>query len=268
MESRGNILLRVTKLEVVYHHVSIAVQGISFDVAEAELFVIIGRNGAGKTTVLRAISGFLGSDNAEIVDGRVEFRERVLNMLPPQQIARTAGIILVPEREKVFDTLTVEENLSVSISDRKWRREKDRIYEYFPLLHRIKRGSLGGFLSGGERQMVAIAQALLCSPKLLLVDELSLGLSPLVLRDLFAVLCKINKELALTILLVEQNAGAALSIADYAAVMENGRIVLDGLPETLSQNEDVREFYLGLKGEEQRNYSNVKRYSRTNKWRF
>ncbi|MDY7036783.1 MAG: ABC transporter ATP-binding protein [Thermodesulfobacteriota bacterium] len=266
MKEYDKVLLEVNKLEVVYHHVSTAIQGVSFKVLEGMLFSIIGGNGAGKTTTLRAISGFLGSDNAEITDGEIKFEGKVLNMFPPQKITHLTRIVLVPERDKVFDTLTVEENLSVPAYQGTRHREiKKRIYEYFPNLRQRKK-VLGGFLSGGERQMLAIGQALLCTPRLLLVDELSLGLSPLITKELLDIILQIKKDLGFTVLLVEQNAAAALAIAEYAAVMENGRIVLDGTPEKLTAHEDVREFYLGIRGEEQKSYRDVKQYTRTRRW--
>jgi len=266
MQRRNNILLEVNKLEVVYNHVSTAIQGVSFKVFEGQLFAVIGGNGAGKTTTLRAISGFLGSDNAVITDGEMRFRGKLLNRLTPQNITRQTGIVLVPERDKVFETLTVEENLAVSTATRKKSKEtKENIYEYFPSLYK-RRKSLAGFLSGGERQMLAIGQALLCSPKLLLVDELSLGLAPLIVEELFEILLRIKNDFGLSILLVEQNAMEALSIAEYAAVMENGRIVLDGTPERLTAHEDVKEFYLGIRGEKQKSYKDVKQYTRTRRW--
>lgn len=266
MEKRKDVLVEINKLEVVYHHVSMAVQGVSFNVSEGEVFAIIGANGAGKTTTLRAISGFLGSDNAEITDGEVKFKGEVLNMLPPQKIVQKTGIVLVSEREKIFETLTVDENLSVSIPNRKKHEvTKEQMYEYFPQLYKLRK-NLGGYLSGGERQMLSIGQALLCLPKLLLVDELSLGLAPLVVQEIIRILIKIKNDMGLTLLLVEQNAAAALSVADYAIVMENGRIVLDGSPEKLLAHEDVREFYLGIRGEGQKSYRDVKQYTRTRRW--
>jgi len=220
MEGGADGFLEINNLEVVYHRVSTAVQGVSFRVSPGQIFAIIGGNGAGKTTTLRAVSVFLDSDSAAITDGEVKFRGKILNMLPPQKIARLTGIILVPERDKVFDTLTVEENLSVVTRTRRTRnRAMDRIYGYFPTLYR-QRKRLAGFLSGGERQMLAIGQALLCEPLVLLVDELSLGLAPLMVQELLGMLVKIKNDLGLTVLLVEQNAAAALSIAEYAAVIK------------------------------------------------
>jgi len=266
MPNNPKILLEVNKLEVVYNHVSTAIQGISFKVFEGQLFAIIGGNGAGKSTTLRAISGFLGSDNAVITDGEIKIRGKRLNKMAPQDITRSTGIVLVPERNKVFETLTVEEHLDLFVStDKKSKQTKTHIYEYFPGLYNRKK-SLAGFLSGGERQMLAMGQALLCSPELLLVDELSLGLAPLVVEELFEILLRIKKDYGLSILLVEQNAWEALAAAEYAAVMENGRIVLDGTPETLLTHEDVKEFYLGIRGKEQKSYKDVKQYTRTRRW--
>jgi len=266
MQNNTDILLEVNKLEIVYNHVSTAIQGVSFKVLKGQFFAIIGGNGAGKTTTLRAISGFLGSDNAAITDGEVKCRGKILNMLPPQNITHLTGIVLVPERDKVFEMLTVEENLSVSSSTGTTRKEtRESIYEYFPPLYK-RRKALAGFLSGGERQMLAIGQALLCSPELLLIDELSLGLAPVVVEELFEILLKIKNDFGLSILLVEQNAMEALSIAEYAAVMENGRIVLDGTPERLTAHEDVKEFYLGMRGDKQKHYKDVKQYTRTRRW--
>ena len=258
-------MLEVKKLEVVYHHVSTAIQGVSFTVEEKSIYAIIGANGAGKTTALRAISGFLGIDNAMITDGEIQYMGEKINNLLPNQIARK-GIVLVPERNKVFETLSTHENLAILSGTRKSEREAiDRIYGYFPSLH-SRRKSLAGFLSGGERQMLAMGQALLCSPKLLLVDELSQGLAPLVINNLIESLLDLKKDFGLTITIVEQNATVALDIADYAAVMENGRVVFDGTPEKLLQHDDVREFYLGMKGDEERTFRDVKQYRRSRRW--
>ena len=265
MTVKDKTILEVKKLEVVYHHVSTAVQGVSFQVDKGQIFALIGANGAGKTTTLRAISGFLGSDNADITDGEIIYSGRRLNGLPPHKIAE-GGIVLVPERRKIFDTLTTSENLRIASSHKaKWKSDEEMIYEYFPNL-KAHRQKLAGFLSGGEAQMLAIGQALLASPKLLMIDELSMGLAPLIVSMLLETLVRMRKDLDLTILVVEQNAAAALNIADYAAVMENGRIVYDGTPEKLLAHEDVREFYLGVKDSGQKNYTDVKQYKRRRRW--
>ncbi len=258
-------MLKLSKLEVVYHHVSTAIQGISFEVKEGNLFAIIGANGAGKTTTLRAISGFLGIDNAKITDGEIKFQGEKIGSLPPHKITRK-GIVLVPERNKIFETLSTQENLVIFGGRTLSSKESvDRIYEYFPPLYERK-DSLSGFLSGGERQMLAMGQALLCSPKLLLIDELSMGLAPLVINTLVKSLLQMKKDFGLTILVVEQNAVVALNIADYAAVMESGRIVFDGSPEKLLSHEDVREFYLGIRDDKEKTYRDVKQYRRSRRW--
>jgi branched-chain amino acid transport system ATP-binding protein len=265
METGSNTILKVSKLEVVYYRVSTAIQGVSFGVSDGQIFTIIGANGAGKTTTLRATSGFLGSDNAYITDGDIIFQEQRINDFPPHKICKM-GIVLVPERNKIFETLTTEENLIVSLSGEVGKKEIDKkIYEYFPKLNDRKH-HLAGFLSGGERQMLSIGQALLCSPKLLLLDEVSMGLAPLVVSFLLDTLVKMKNDLGLTLLIVEQNAAAALGIADYAAVMENGRIVFDGTPQKLLAHEDVREFYLGIRDTGEKSYKDVKQYRRTRRW--
>ncbi len=261
----NNHLIEVNKLEVIYHHVSTAIQGVSFNVSKGQIFALLGANGAGKTTTLRAISGFLRSDNANITDGDILFMGRRINGYPPHQITNL-GIVLVPERNKVFETLTTAANLAIPASkDKRHKQKIEMIYEYFPRLVE-RREHLGAYLSGGERQMLAIGQALLCSPVALLLDEVSLGLSPALVSHLFETLVQMKKDLDLTILLVEQNAAVALGVADYAAVMENGRIVFDGKPEKLLAHGDVREFYLGIRKEAKASYSEVKQYRRSRRW--
>jgi branched-chain amino acid transport system ATP-binding protein len=261
-------LLAVDKLEVVYHRAVSAVQGITLAVASGQIVALLGTNGAGKTTTLRAISGFLGIDDASVADGSITFKgERIDNRMPYEITRR--GIVLVPERDKVFPNLTVAENLSApvaAISPGERRRREALVYQFFPRLGDLK-GRIGGLLSGGERQMLAIASALVCGPELLLVDELSLGLAPVMVRELLRRLVEIRRELGLTVLLVEQSAAFALEIADYAYVMENGRIVLDGTAERMRQHGDIQEFYLGQAGGgERRSYRDVKPYRRSRRW--
>jgi len=258
-------MLEVSKIEVVYHRVSTAIQGVSFEVEKGMIFAIIGSNGAGKTTILRAISGFLGLDNAMITDGVIRFNGEKINGLLPHQVSRKR-IVLVPERNKVFETLSTHENLDIlGAGEKADKGSLDRIYDYFPALV-PRRKALAGYLSGGERQMLSMAQALLCSPKLLLIDELSQGLAPMIINHLIEILLKMKKDFELTVIIVEQNAKVALEIADYAVVMENGRIVFDGIPEKLLQHGDVKEFYLGKKGDEEKSYHDVKQYRRSRRW--
>jgi len=261
-------LLAVEKLEVVYQRAITAVQGISLTVAAGQIVALLGTNGAGKTTTLRAISGFLGLDDAHITEGTIVFKgQRIENRSPNENTQR--GIALVPERDKVFPSLTVAENLFAPVShgmshaDR--RRREELVYQFFPRLSELK-NRIGGLLSGGERQMLALGSAIVCRPELLLVDELSLGLAPVVVEDLLRRLVEIRRELGITILLVEQSAAVALEIADYGYVMENGRVVLDGSAERLRQHPDIQEFYLGTSSGERRNYRDVKQYRRSRRW--
>lgn len=255
--------LKVEKLEVTYHRVITAVQGVSLEVAEGSIVCLIGNNGAGKTTTLRAISGFLGLDDARVTDGHVEWRGERIENQPPHRVARR-GIALVPERSKVFESLSVEENLEAAVSGR-GGIDKARVFDYFPVLHKL-RARQAGYLSGGERQMLAIGSALMCSPQLLLIDELSLGLAPKVVEELVERLRAIRAELGTTLLVVEQNAQVALDLADFGYVMENGRVVLDGTPEKLREHQDIREFYLGAGQSSRRSYRDVKQYRRSRRW--
>jgi branched-chain amino acid transport system ATP-binding protein len=265
-------LLTLEKLEVVYHRALVAVQGITLAAAERQIVALIGTNGAGKTTTLRAISGFLGIDDARVSQGAIVFKGERIENAPPHASARR-GIVLVPERDKVFPNLTVAENLLVPVphgtGGAERRRREELVYQLFPQLGPL-RSRLGGLLSGGERQMLALASALVCRPELLLVDELSLGLAPVVVEDLLRRLLEVRRELGITILLVEQSATVALAVADHGYVMENGRVVLDGSADRLRRHPDIQEFYLGRKsGEEhgeRRSYRDVKQYRRSRRW--
>jgi branched-chain amino acid transport system ATP-binding protein len=261
-------LLAVDKIEVVYHRAVKAVQGITLKAEAGQIVALLGTNGAGKTTTLRAISGFLGLDDARVSEGTISFKgERIENRLPYENTRR--GIVLVPERDKVFPNLTVAENLAAPVprgtSHAERRRREALVYQFFPQLGELKT-RIGGLLSGGERQMLALASALVCRPELLLVDELSLGLAPVVVEDLLRRLAEIRRELGITILIVEQSATVALEIANYGYVMENGRIVLDGTAERLRSHPDIQEFYLGRTGGERKSYRDVKQYRRSRRW--
>jgi len=260
------MLLEVENLEVVYSRVIVAVQGISLKVPERSIVALLGTNGAGKTTTVRAISGFLPVDDAEIRKGEVRLAGASIRGLPPHRVA-ARGAVLVPERDKIFQTLTVEDNLRLppAAGTATMEQRLAQVFELFPALAR-RRGQLAGLLSGGERQMLAIGQALLCAPKVLLVDELSLGLAPLLVAELTARLARLRTELGLSILLVEQDALSALSIADYGYVMEGGRIVYEGAPEKLRSHQDIQEFYLGSGAAGRTSYRDVKQYRRARRW--
>jgi branched-chain amino acid transport system ATP-binding protein len=262
------MLLAVDKLEVVYQRAITAVQGVTLSVHPRQIVALLGTNGAGKTTTLRAVSGFLGLDDARITEGSIRFKGERIEHRPPHETARR-GIVLVPERDKLFPNLTVAQNLAVPVPPHtraaERRQREALVYEFFPRLAEL-RGRTGGLLSGGERQMLALASALVCRPELLLVDELSLGLAPVVVEDLARCVADIRRELGLSVLLVEQNAAVALGIADHGYVMENGRIVLDGDAARLSAHADIQEFYLGQRSGERRSYRDVKQYRRSRRW--
>jgi branched-chain amino acid transport system ATP-binding protein len=250
-------LLAIDALQVAYHRVAVALHGVSLRVMPQTIVALLGNNGAGKTTTLRAISGFIGLDDAQVIAGSILFNGRRIENQPPH--ANTArGIVLVPERDKVFPNLTVAENLAVASSHRatlaQQRHLEALVFQFFPALAEL-RPRLAGLLSGGERQMLALGSAIVCKPELLLVDELSLGLAPVVVEDLARRLSSIRQELGITVLLVEQNAGVALAIADYGYVLENGRVVLEGAAAELRGRREIQESYLGrASGEERRSY--------------
>ncbi len=269
VQANSEMLLNIKNLEVVYHNVSTAIQGVTLQVYQNQIVGLLGTNGAGKTTILRAISGFLGVDDAKVTEGFIEFQGKKIHNKPPHEIT-LKGVVLVPEWGKIFEHLTVEENLEVCVSsgDRQLKRKDlySLIFNYFPPLQKAK-NRLAGYLSGGERQMLSISTALLCRPRLLLLDELSLGLAPIVVNELMNLVKVIRDEQQITVLLVEQNALAALEIADYGYVIENGRIVFAGSPDRLKNHQDIQEFYLGQGNRESRkSYRDVKQYRRTRKW--
>jgi len=256
------ISLKVSNLDVVYNRLIVALHNISFAVKEKEIISILGRNGAGKTTTLRAISGFFKSEGLSIKNGEIFWCGKSLKGRMPFEIVRS-GVVLVPEREKIFETLTVQENMQCSVSNKITSTRRDQIYSeifsYFPIL-KDRQKQIAGYLSGGERQMLSIGKALLCSPRLLLIDELSLGLAPLIITSLMEILSKMRCDLDISILLVEQNAVAALGIADYGLVLENGVIVIEGKPDFLISNPMIREFYLGATDKtERRSYRDLRK---------
>lgn len=256
--------LRVENLESVYHKAVTAVSGVSLEVPEGRIVALLGVNGAGKSTTLNAIAGLLPGDLQEITDGRVWFDGERIDRRPPHEVVRR-GVVLVPEREKIFETLTVAENLHAPVSKKDQKTRLEEVYELFPRLLERKR-SVAGYLSGGERQMLALGRALLCHPRLLLVDEMTLGLAPLAIAELLKKLRRMRDELGVCVLLVEQNVAAALEVADYGYILEKGRIVFHGTPDKLRSHEDVREFYLGLGAAGTRSYRDVKQYRRARRW--
>jgi branched-chain amino acid transport system ATP-binding protein len=262
-------ILSLNNIEVIYNRVILVLKGLSIEVPESSIVALLGANGAGKTTTLKAISGLLKPENGAVTDGSIVFNGKDIHNRDAAQIVRS-GIFQVMEGRRVFEHLTVEENLRAGGYTQgnplEVRRLIQLVYEYFPQL-KARKNQVAGFMSGGEQQMLAIGRALMASPKLILLDEPSLGLAPLLVQEIFKIIQRINQEQQVTILLVEQNANLALGVADFAYIMENGRVVLDGTPEELSNNADVREFYLGLTEVGQRkSYRDVKHYKRRKRW--
>lgn len=262
-------VLKINNIEIVYHDVILVVKGVSLEVPGGAIVALLGSNGAGKSTTLKAISRVLDSEDGEIVDGTIHFQDTPLNNLRPEKIVRL-GISQVPEGRRVFDELTVEENLKIGAYSRSddsvARLDLKRVFEYFPVLQ-PRRGDLAVYLSGGEQQMLAIGRALMSRPRLLMLDEPSLGLAPLIVQEIFDILRGINREEDVSVLLVEQNANIALDFAQYGYIMENGKIVLDGASGKLAENPDVKEFYLGLtEVGQKKSYRDVKHYKKRKRW--
>lgn len=263
-------MLKVNNIEVVYSDVILVLRGVTLEVGDGKIVSLLGANGAGKSTTLKAISGLLHSQQGEVTRGSIEFDGQQIDKLDPDDIARL-GIVQVLEGRPLFGHLTVEENLKTGglfrgVSNSIMKRDLDEVYHYFPRLLDF-RDRTSGYLSGGEQQMVVIGRALMAKPKLMLLDEPSLGLAPLLVQDIFSIIRQINEESGVSILLVEQNANVALKSASDAYVMENGRIVLDGSAEQLSQNADIKEFYLGMGASgERKSYRDIKHYKRRKRW--
>jgi branched-chain amino acid transport system ATP-binding protein len=262
-------MLKLNNIEVIYDQVILVLKGVSLEVPEGRIIALLGANGAGKSTTLKAISGLLRPERGEVTEGSIEFMGVRLDRKDASEIVRM-GIIQVMEGRRVFEHLTTEENLLTGAHTRRdggaLAADIDLVYTYFPRLAE-RRTLKAGYLSGGEQQMLAIGRALMARPKLMLLDEPSLGLAPLLVHEIFDIIVRLRQEEKVTMLLVEQNAVAALRIADYGYVMENGRIVLDGDAEKLRTNDDIREFYLGLtEVGQRRSYRDVKHYRRRKRW--
>jgi branched-chain amino acid transport system ATP-binding protein len=260
-------LLALNNLEVIYERVILVLRGLSLQVAEGRIVALLGSNGAGKSTSLKAITGLLSSEHGEVTDGEVTFRGQDITRLDPAQIVRR-GVSLVMEGRRVFEHLTTRQNLLAGAHTVKGSPTEDleQVFALFPRLADLRERQ-AGYLSGGEQQMLAIGRALMARPRLILLDEPSLGLAPLAVEEIFVAVQRLNAEQGTTVLLVEQNARVALEIAHHAYVMERGRIVLDGPASELAQNLDVREFYLGIgEGGARRGYRDVKHYKRRKRW--
>ena len=262
-------LLRVENIEVIYDHVILVLKGVSLEVPEGGIVALLGANGAGKSTTLKAISNLLHAERGAVTKGHIEFRGERIDGRDAADLVR-AGIIQVMEGRRVFEHLTVEENVLTGAYTRRdragSRADLEMVYTYFPRLAE-RRSVKAGYVSGGEQQMVAIGRALMARPQLMLLDEPSMGLAPLLVKEIFDIVARLNREEKVAILLAEQNARVALGIVQYGYVMESGRIVLDGPADKLRSNEDIKEFYLGLSGVGQRrSYRDVKHYRRRKRW--
>ena len=262
-----DVVLGVSNLEVVYNDVVLAVRGISLQVPRGRIVAVLGANGAGKTTVLRAITGLLGVHQAKVTKGTIEFDARRIDRSDPASIVR-AGLAQVMEGRRVFAALTVDENLRAGAYTRRSKSEiaanYDRVLELFPILGE-RRKSIAGYLSGGEQQMVAMGRALMASPTLLLLDEPSLGLAPLIVEQIGQIIQEVNRQ-GTSVLLVEQNAAMALGVADHGYVVENGRVVKDGPAAEFRDDKDIQEFYLGVGDAGRKSFRDVKTYRRRKRW--
>ena len=259
-------LLSVRNIEVAYDEVILVLRGLSLDVPRGSVVALLGANGAGKSTTLKAISGLLKTEEGEVTRGEIVFDGRRIDRIDPDQIVRR-GILQVMEGRRVIADMTTLENLRLGAFTRRDRdvaRDLEIVLNYFPRLR--ERTGLAGYLSGGEQQMLAIGRALMARPKMILMDEPSMGLSPLLVKEVFSIIREIHRNLGVTILLVEQNTRAALSVANYGYIMDQGKIVLDGAAHELRNNEDVKEFYLGGAGEQRRSFKNLKSFRRRKRW--
>lgn len=262
-------ILKINNIEVKYHEVILVIKGVSIEVPKGGIVALLGANGAGKSTTLKAISGLLKHENGKVTDGSIEFLGERIDRISAEKIAKM-GIVQVIEGRRVFEHLTVEQNLKVGAHMRKYGRSikegLQMVYHYFPRLEQ-KRNEIAGLVSGGEQQMTVVGRALMTSPKLILLDEPSMGLAPLLIHEIFNIITTLNKEEGISILLVEQNAKLALSVAPYAYIMENGRIVMDDSSDKLIQNPDIKDFYLGMTDlGKRKSFRDVKHYKRRKRW--
>ena len=261
-------MLKLNNIEVTYLNVIRVLHGVSLNVEDGSIVALLGANGAGKSTTLKAISGLLHVEEGAVTDGSIEWHGEKIDRKSAEEIAKL-GIIQALEGRRVFEHLSTEENLLVGAFHRRDRRIKqdlDMVYEYFPRLKELRHNT-AGYLSGGEQQMLVIGRAMMATPKLMMLDEPSLGLAPLLVEEIYNIIQRFNTEHKTSVLLVEQNVRIALSIAHYGYVMENGRVVLDGTADFLRNNEDVKEFYIGLSAMgTKKSYREVKHYKRRKRW--
>ncbi len=262
-------ILRLNNVEVMYQEIILVLKGVSIDVPHGGIVALLGANGAGKSTTLKSISGLLKHEDGEVTDGSIEFKGEKIHHLPAEEIAKK-GIFQIIEGRRVFEHLTVEENLRVGAhlrgGDSAVKERLETVYRYFPRLVE-RRNVMAGFISGGEQQMAVIGRSLMARPKLMLLDEPSMGLAPLLIKEIFEIIAQLNREEKISLLLVEQNVKLALTVAPYAYVLENGRLVMHDASEKLKENPDIRDFYLGLSDRgERKSFRHVKHYKRRKRW--
>ena len=268
MKDSAPIVLNVNGIEVIYNHVILVLKGVSLRVPEGKIVALLGGNGAGKTTTLRAISNLLQGERGVVTKGSIELRgERIENLAPADLVQR--GVVQVMEGRHCFAHLTIEENLLTGAYTRKDKAEVaanlEKVYAYFPRL-KLRRTSQAAYTSGGEQQMCAIGRALMANPRMVLLDEPSMGLAPQIVEEVFHIVKDLNEKEKVTFLVAEQNTNMALRYADYGYIMESGRVVMDGVASDLANNEDVKEFYLGVGGGERKSFKDVKSYKRRKRW--
>ena len=265
----GQPILAVKNIEVIYDHVILVLRGVSFEVPQGKIVALLGANGAGKSTTLKSVSTLLASERGEVTKGSIEFRgQRTEGLSPGDMVAK--GMVQVMEGRHCFGHLSVEDNLITGayarpIGNAQVREELEKIYAYFPRL-KTRRTSLAGYTSGGEQQMTAIGRAMMAKPSMLLLDEPSMGLAPQIVAEIFEIVRDLNQREGVSILLAEQNASVALKYADYGYILESGRIMMDGDAKALAENADVKEFYLGIAGDQRESFRNRKSYRRRKRW--
>ena len=267
--NNGTPLLAVNNIEVIYDHVILVLKGVSLEVPEGGIVALLGGNGAGKTTTLKAISNLLKSERGDVTKGTIEFKGERTDRLTPSQLVQR-GVIQVMEGRRCFEHLTVEENLQTGAYTRKDGRsavsaDLEKVYHYFPRL-RERRSSQSGYTSGGEQQMTALGRALMARPSVILLDEPSMGLAPQLVEEIFEIVARLNEQEGVTFLLAEQNTNVALRFAKHGYILETGRVVMDGEASALAENEDVKEFYLGVSGDHRKSFRDVKHYRRRKRW--
>lgn len=269
IDAAAPIALSVNNIEVIYDHVILVLRGVSLQVPKGRIVALLGANGAGKTTTLKAISNLLSAERGDVTKGTIEFEGKRVDKLTPNELVRR-GVCQVMEGRHCFAHLTVEENLLTGAFTRRVSRGEirvalEKVYHYFPRL-KERRGSLAGYTSGGEQQMTAVGRALMAQPSMILLDEPSMGLAPQIVEEIFDIVGNLNRQENVSFLLAEQNTSVALRFADYGYILETGRVVMDGVARDLAQNEDVKEFYLGLSTAGRKSFREVKHYRRRKRW--